>query len=349
LNHVGILKRSWEITWRYKALWILGLFAGAAGGSSSFRSFGSNSSSSSNSQFPQFANAQSFWDYVQPYLPLAIAGIAILTLVGFALWIISVAATGGLVWLSNEAADGREVRAGRGWAAGFHYWGRTFLIGLLLALPVLLVVVVIGALVAAAIAGGVVAFNSNMSGAGAGAILAICGIVALALIVLIPLAVIVSLLQQLAVRHGVLDDMTAGSAINASWTDLRGRTKDVLVMWVMLIAVGIVYSIVLGIVAIAVIAPGALLVYAGAWPVAVVLGFVVAVVLLVPTAVFNTLFSTAWTVFFRQLTGREQIAAPARPAYAAGYPAPPAPAGMYPPPPPAPPAPEDAPAPPPAE
>ena len=27
----AIIKRSWQITWRYKALWVLGIFAGVSG------------------------------------------------------------------------------------------------------------------------------------------------------------------------------------------------------------------------------------------------------------------------------------------------------------------------------
>ena len=31
MNYGDIIKRSWHITWRYKALWVLGIFAGVSG------------------------------------------------------------------------------------------------------------------------------------------------------------------------------------------------------------------------------------------------------------------------------------------------------------------------------
>jgi hypothetical protein len=48
-----IIKRAWKITWRYRALWVLGLFAGVTGssggggggGNYNFGSLGSNSGS----------------------------------------------------------------------------------------------------------------------------------------------------------------------------------------------------------------------------------------------------------------------------------------------------------------
>jgi hypothetical protein len=30
MNYGDIIKRSWRITWRYKALWVLGIFAGVS-------------------------------------------------------------------------------------------------------------------------------------------------------------------------------------------------------------------------------------------------------------------------------------------------------------------------------
>lgn len=34
MDYFGILKRAWELTWKYKALWVLGFFAMSGGGSS---------------------------------------------------------------------------------------------------------------------------------------------------------------------------------------------------------------------------------------------------------------------------------------------------------------------------
>jgi hypothetical protein len=346
VDHIGILKRAWNITWRYKALWILGLFAGGAGGNSGgsrgFNNLGSNSGSGTSRLQPQ---ADELTRWAESHLALLILIGVALILIGLLLWVISIAAKGGLVWLSNEAADEREVRAGRGWRAGFHFWGRTFLIGLLLALPILAIVLVIGFVVAVmAIGAGGLAGSSGNPAAAFGSILGACGVFAVALIVLVPLAIVIGLLSELGLRHAVLDDMHAIPAIKAAWWDLRNRVKDVLIMWLLLIVTGVVYGIVALVVVLAFVAPSVLLILAGAWPIGALLIFVGILVLLVPSAIYNTFYSTSWTVFFRRMTGREIVPPRVAPAYAGGYPQAPQPPA-YPPAPPMPPMPPMPPAP----
>lgn len=333
VDHTGILKRSWQITWRYRALWVLGLFAGGAGGSFNYRqSIGSGSGGGTGGT--STPNNLPNLETLRPYIPLIIVAVALLVVIVLVLWFLSVAARGGLIWLGNEAAEGRPVRAGAGWSAGFHYWGRTFLIGFLLALPILAVLLVLAAIFGSSI----VALVAGSRGTGGGAaaasgVLGICGLVVLSVVVLVPLGILIGVLDQLALRHGVLEDMTTGRAISMAWWDVRARFRDVALMWLLLLGVGIVYGIAVGIVAVVLLLPAIGAGFAGAWPVAVLLGFFAFLVLLLPTAVYNTFVYESWTIFFRSLTGREVVAAPA-PAFAGGYPPPPP--GYAPPPPPAP-------------
>jgi hypothetical protein len=330
VDHVGIVKRAWEITWKYRALWILGLFAGSAGGGngSSFRQGFSNSSSSGGSNRLPGTPGSQFLPWLQANLVAIVLVTTVLILIGIAFWILSVAARGGLVWMSNEAAEQRDVRAGRGWAVGFHYWGRTFLISFLLALPVLLVLVflVLGSL--GSIAGLIEGARSGQ--ASGGGIAGLCGVFALGFVVLVPLAIVVGVLDQLALRHGVLDDLPATRSIATAWEDFRRRFKDVAIMFLLLLAVGIAYGIVIGIASLVFVIPAAGLAIAGLWPLAVAIGLVLFLVLLLPSAIFGAFYSTSWTIFFRRMTGRE--AAPVA-AYAGGYPPPPG-GGYMPPPPP---------------
>jgi hypothetical protein len=73
---------------------------------------------------------------------------------------------------------------------------------------------------------------------------------------------------------------------------------------------------------------------AGALWVAVAIGFVLFLALLIPNAIYSTYISSVWTLFFRQMTGRDSIAA--RPEYRTPPATQPAGAGTpgYPPPPP---------------
>lgn len=351
MDHIGIVKRSWEITWKYRALWVLGFFAGAGGGGGGGRgnyNFGNSSGSSTSGQNPfgSFGNnPEAFFQQIRPFLPVIIAATTVLVLIGIVFWVLAIAARGGLVWLANEAAEGRPVKAGNGWGAGFHFWGRTFLISFLLGLPILAIVLIMAVLFAGSIAAIVSgAAKGSAAGAAAGAgIAGICGIVGVSLIVLVPLAILIGILAELAIRHGVLQDVTAGKAIGAAWNDLRTRFKDVAVLWILLLAIGIAYGIAIGIVGAIFAIPIAGAAVVNAWPVVGVMSFLLFLVLIVPSAIYGAFHSTAWTIFFRRMTGVELVAPPqpATVGYGApGYmPPPPAP-GAYPPPPPMPPAPQ---------
>ena len=55
MDYGDIIKRSWRITWRYKALWVLGIFAGVSGCQAGGGS-GGNSGGSGGNSFQQFGD-----------------------------------------------------------------------------------------------------------------------------------------------------------------------------------------------------------------------------------------------------------------------------------------------------
>jgi hypothetical protein len=252
---------------------------------------------------------------------LIIIGVA-LFLIALIFWILSIAARGGLVHEVNEAAEDRAASAGRGWGVGFQFWGRTFLIGFLLGLPIAAIVIVIGAIVAFAIGGAVAAGTLGQGGLAGGAVASLCLVIPLALFVLIPLGILVGVLWQLGIRYGVLRGLRSGEAIRAAWQDVRHRFKDVALFWLIMVVVGVVWAIAAGILMVALLLPAIGLAFARAWAAAILLAVLAVVVLMIPAAVYNTFVSSAWTLFFRRLTGLDAVAAP---AYAApgGYPPPP--------------------------
>jgi hypothetical protein len=73
--------------------------------------------------------------WLQDNIALIAAIAAFFIVLGFALFILSVAAKGGSIFLVNEAEEGRPVRGMDGWAAGFRMWFRVFGIGFVLFVP----------------------------------------------------------------------------------------------------------------------------------------------------------------------------------------------------------------------
>jgi len=343
MGNVEILKRAWATTWKYKILWLFGLFAGAGGGSSSFNYNTGSSSPSSGSGSSAGADAVSrqFLDTAEHYLPLLVVVGVLLVLIGIVFFVLTFAAQGGLVHLANEAEEKREVRGGEGWRVGFKYWGRTFLIDFLVGLPIILVVIVFAVIFGAAIVGIVASaagLDKGSSAAGAGLVSSIGGLCCggvLLLVASVAYSIVFGTTAQIALRYAVLEDRTAIESLKAGWADVwakRGAIGMYFTVWL----VSILYGVVLGILLTIFIIPMVFFTVSGNIAGAVGLGFVMALVAALPGAVFGAFVSCAWTLFFRRMTGRDAAVAPASagPYVAAAPPAP-----GFPPPPPAPPAP----------
>lgn len=330
MDYLDILKRAWNITWRYKALWVLGFFAAAAGGGGGGGGANPRSYITGSQDFGPGA-MDPFFDWIaQNWIYLAAVGVA-LFFIGLAYWVLSIAAQGGLVHAVNEAAEGRQPSLGPAWRVGFSKWGRVFMIGFVLGLPMAVLAV---AMVAMLVAGGISAFTlgrGEQAGGGAVVGLLCCG-APLFVTVMVAAGVLISILVQLAVRYGVLADVTFGQAIVRAWHDLWAK-KGAFVFWLVMLLPGLAY----GIVALALLlpfgVPAALLIIDENYGVGALLAVFAFVMLLIPGAIYGTFVSASWTVFFRRMTGMEAQPArvPASPQYPVAPPsgAPPAPYVTY--------------------
>ncbi len=304
MDFAGIIRRAWQVSWRHKALWILGLFAGATGsgygggwGGSGYRYNAQDLGNwGSTSGIPAEVSA-----WVQDWAAVLIAAGVMLVLIGLLWLVLSLAAQAGLVWEVNGAEEGRPVSLGEGWSVGFHYWGRVFLVGLVLMLPVVLLVLILGFSIVLAVVVPIVQNASPAWPAVAGIVFA--GI--LAVPVFIVLGFVLGNMYLLAVRYLAIEDRSAMDAVRASWHALRHRLKDVFLMWLITLGLGIAFGFALAI-PVATIAIGIGITAAvGVWPVAVLLGGLLLVVVIVLSAAWNTFTSAMWTIFFRRLTGRD--------------------------------------------
>lgn len=324
MDYMGILKRAWGVTWRYKILWLFGFFAGAGGfgGGSGYRT-------GSGTWQPDVAQAQRF---IEQYLGFIIVGAIALVVFILVMLIIGTAARGGLIHLVNEAEEGREVRAGDGWRVGFSKWWRLFGVGFLAALPALILAIIIAFMVGAAVvtaarSGSVQDIGSALGGMIVGGL---CLIVVLGVIVAV-LSVILGISAQLGFCYVVLEDRGAIDSLKQGWRDVFGK-RGAFVMYLVQIAVAIVFSIL----AVIVVFPGTMAMLVGVLPVGGLLLLLGGLVLLVAGAVYGAFYHSVWTIFFRRMTGMEPAPAVVAPVAPAGYP------GSFPPAPPmpAPPAPQ---------
>jgi hypothetical protein len=335
VDYFDILKRAWQITWRYKALWVLGLFVGAGSGGGSGGG-GNTGFGGGESEFLPAIESASAW--AESNLLLIAIAVGVLVMIGLVWWLLSIAAQGALVHGANAAAEGREVRLGEAWGVGFRRWGRTFMTALVVYLPLLILIFVLVGLMV----GGVVAAEAaGDAGAGFG-FLGLCLGLPLFIVIAAVLAVVLSIVFELALRWGVLFDVTFGQAIQRGWSDLWGK-RGAFVMWLVTLLPAFAFGIVTFILLLIGLVPAVFLFMAEQHAVAIGVALIVIVVMMLPSAVYGTFYSTTWTVFFRRMTGLEQAAPTPAPAPSGDWsdaglpPAPPAaaPAPWAPPPPPA--------------
>ncbi len=336
MDYFGILKKAWNITWRYKALWVLGLFVGSSTGGSSG---GSSNYSGGSGDYSGAYDSFSSW-MAENWLSFAIfAGV--LAMIGFIFAVLSVAAQGGLVWGANEAAEGRKPVLSQAWLIGFRNWGRTFMIGFTLALPIVFVIGVFTAIAIALGIGGVRAGEDALAGVLVGGV---CVALPIFIIVVVFLSIVLGVVYPLALRYGVLQDVTFGKAIRRGWDDLWAK-RGAVVFWLVMILPGLAYGMLMIVPIILLALPAILALTAEQYAMAVVLFVIMFLILLLPTAIYSTFVSSAWTVFFREMTGMEPRPA-VQPAYGGPYSPPAPPADYSPPAPPLPTAYEPPPAPP---
>lgn len=351
MGYGEIIKRAWTITWRYRALWVLGLFAGVAGGggggggSYNFNSPGSRGGGAGRGT-PDL-DAERFLRSLERLLPVIIVGVVALIVIGIAWWILSVAARGGLVFAVNEIEEGRPWSLGAAWNAGFARFGSIFGLALLLALPVLALVLLIMVMIAIPIVGPLMAGSDPSPWV----VAPICGTVAIGLPLLIVLSIVLGLMHELALRYVMLRGDGATYAIGEAWRAFRGRFKDTSLMWLigwgLNIAAGIVFAIPVVIITILIVIPAVASALAEQWGAFAIVVLVAAIVLtiisLAFTAVWGTYTSALWTIFFRRFTGMERVPEATQPGPMPGTasiaPPPPWPPPTTPPPPPPPPAP----------
>ena len=344
----GIIKRSWQITWRYKALWVLGIFAGVsgcAGGSSGSGGGGNSGFSGSNSS--DFADLERVWDQAQGFVPLVIGIGVLLFFIGILWFVFAIAARGGLITGVNAVEEGSERPLGELWRAGFGRFWTLLGLDIMLSLPLLIVGVLMAVVILVPVIGAIAADRDP----GPAILAPVCGSLVIGFPLLLIGGFVFGNMRLIAQRYVMLGDQGAVESARNSWHFLRARLKDTAIMWLINGALNMAASFVLAIpaivIGIAVAVPLVAAVAAEEYG-ALVAGIPVVIILfmllgLAYNAVWGTYTSALWTLFFRDVSGMAVavMAASMAPAMSVSSPAPYAPAPEPPvapqPPPPAPP------------
>lgn len=305
MDYIGWIRRGWEISWNNKYLWILGFLAALTGGTSAtnFRTSGDEMGAAGVS--PEMVGT------IAAGLTLAACVGLIL---GILLWLVSLAAKGGLIGAVARIDRGVPVEGfGQAFRIGWHKVWR--LAALSIVLFGIVIVLVIGLVLLFVLSGGALAalFGTGGDESALFAGLGILGLCLLAfLCLMIPLFIFLSLIYPFAMRGMILRDMGVGDAIRHGYQVLRDNLGIILLLslafLILNIVVGIITLIVLLPLGLAVAIPTGLLADTNATflqGLIIVLGALAATAITaLVSALVVTWQSSTFTLAYMEFTGK---------------------------------------------
>lgn len=305
MNYGRILGRAWEITWRWKALWMLGFLAllgkGGGGGSG-----GNLNYVMRDGDFP-----------MRPQLIPGLVGVLFVLLclalfVGIAFWVVSIIARGSLISGVQQAEVEGDTSFGRAWRGGTSRFWTLCGVWAVTSGPILLAVLGgLGVLILLAVSAGITAEFSNAAAAlGVLAPMLICGIPFFCLVAVA--AVVLQQIRIYAERAAVIEELGWIDAFRRGWEVMRENLGHTIVLWFILLGVGLLVGSMIAGVLFAFSAPLAALVALvlgrtgpKAWMLLPVGcgGLVVMILGAAIGSVLETFNSATWTLAYRELAG----------------------------------------------
>jgi len=241
MDYVDILKRAFQITFRYRALWIFGFFlalcsGGGGGGGGQNYSIGSD----------DFGNGGP-GAFLGPNPGLVIAIISIFVCLVLLLIVIGVivraVTRAALIGMVDRAEEGQAVTIKNGWSIGWsrHAW-TLFLINLIIGIPAFILTVI--ALLAALSPFLISIFNPNETNLFILGIVAGVSLLLLFIVAAIVFTVVISAFLELSWRYAVLRNLGALDSLQASYTLIRRNLKHVTLTVLLLLGIGLGWFIV---------------------------------------------------------------------------------------------------------
>lgn len=309
-NFGEVLTRAWQITRKYKVLWIFGILAGCTNGGGGGGGGGGNTGFSTGpSEFDVPPEIRRFillmenfvaWVEDNPWIFIVI-GLIILLLIVISIFLGTIGKI-GLIKGSYQAETGAERLAfGELFSASMPYFWRVFGLSFLIGLAVFLLIIPL--ILLGVITAGV-------------ALLCLLPLICL----LIPVGFAVGIIIEQANRAIVLEDLGIFDGLKRSWDISRANIGPLIVMGLILFGITLVLGIVIALPVFIIVFPTILAFAVGQGqsfsPLYIALAFIClyAPVSLVLNGILTTFTQSAWTLTYLRLTQNPE--APEAPIFA---------------------------------
>lgn len=320
-----LLRRSWEIIWNNKFMFLLGFLAalGAGGGGNGggrMPGFSFDQSDFETLPFqtpgPAIAQLMRFWEQ---FGLLIILGVSLAVILGVVFWLVRLTAQGGLINAAARLDAGETVTFREALGFGFGKLGRLLGINVLMYGVFFVLGVVAAALtITTAGAGMMQAMQGNVGESeallgGLGLLLACLGLFTC---LLLPLLLVVTVVYPFAQRAAILEDRGVIDSIRRGWDVVRANLGDVVILVVLFLVIGILYGFAAALVLLPVglvsFIPGILRIVGSPGSIGVIEvlllgvgGLVVGLLAAVLNSILISFRSTAVTLAYQQFTGKQ--------------------------------------------
>jgi len=325
-NFGEVLSKAWNITWKFKVMWIFGILAGCAGGNGNRFNFNFNQNDfnlggEGSNQLPdffrRFENMQP-QQAVEQFLDQYTAVIAVVIALLCALWLLffflGMMGKIGLIKGASKANDGAEhLSFGELWTEGGAYFWRMFGLNLLVGLPFFLVFVI---LIAGLGFAGLATFQTGAQGAGmVAALVGMLGIFFAVMCVISLVSLVVGMIVEQAQNAVVLEDLGVLEGLNRGWKVFASGWLTIVVLAVIMALLSGVIGLLIALPLVAILIPAGIgLAAAGTdnLVIPLVIGggcfLVYMPVLLVLSGILQAYTQSVWTLAYRRLTAGPAVA-----------------------------------------
>jgi hypothetical protein len=297
MDIANIFKRAWEITWKNKGLWVLGILANCSGssGQSSGNAGPRVEYHFNEGDFPRFEN----WIQSVPeetWVTIAIVAACAIILLALIFWVLSAIGNGGLISGFHMAEMGEVPTLAGSFRQGIRHFWKLMAIQLVIGLAILLIVV-------AGIFGGVV-FSVLTLGIG---FLCLLPLVCL----LIPLMILLSIYTMLTQVALIVEELDILTSFKRSWEIVRAHPGEIILVGLILGVGGFIVGLILMIPIVLMVLPLIFNLVNG-HEIANITNTIVGIllylpILLVATGIVRTFTTGSWTLTYRNLIAAEAV------------------------------------------
>ena len=318
MDYGKVLGRAWEITWRWKVLWILGFLASlgsGGGGGGGSNAYTGNGGDFNIEKWTRGVPVGDFLPAVSGMIGIIIAVVCVLFIIFIALWVVSVIARGGLIAGVQQVEDEGSTTFRTAWVAGRKKFWSLFGLGILAAIPMIILIfsgiILLGLGIGVSV--GAMDISETAGIAGIVMISVLCG--GFLCCGMIILGIVLEQIRVYGERAAILEDLGWIEAFKRGWQVLKENLGPTIIFWFIFLAIGIVIFVISFAIIAALAAPFLLLllpsVDPGTWLIvpACFVGLVALIVFALIKSVVTTFTSATWTLAYREMTEKELQAA----------------------------------------